>query len=550
MASSVPYWPNARCRLRWGPTLLTGVVDRPARKRRGRPAAAWKAYAVGSEVDHFAEFCREHLIQSVDEWDGLPLVLEPFQRRMMGEALAFDDRGWPVWRRVVIVMPRKNGKTQLLAAYALYRLLTQEGSPEILLAASSDKQAGRLYDAAATFVRRSAMLRELCRPRDHVGEIVREDGRGVIYRLSSDPARLHGYNPSLVVCDELAQWVTPSLRRAFAALTSGGGARSAPQVFTITVAGEARDREDSILGRMLDQAQTRGDVEESPGLRISRLWPARMLVYNHEAPTSDPHDVAAMKLANPASWVSEAYLAEQAEDPELTDAEVLQLHGCVWAAGQTQWLPGGAWRACQVDAEPPEDGSDVVLGFDGSYNRDSTGLVGCTPDGHVFMVGVWERPARAAKDWTVPRHEVHKAVDDAMRSWNVLELACDPNGWHSELAEWEERYGSPPVVVYEPKPSNMDPACSRFHSAVLTKTLTHDGDPVLARHLANAVLKETRDGAYITKDGRNSPRKIDVAVAAVIAFDRAAQFEGRAGFEAYDPDRIEELIAAMEGGSA
>ena len=62
---------------------------------------------------------------------------------------------------------------------------------------------------------------------------------GVIYRLSSDPARLYGYNPTLVVVDELAQWTTPNLRRAYAALTSGGGARSAPQVFTITTAGEA-----------------------------------------------------------------------------------------------------------------------------------------------------------------------------------------------------------------------------------------------------------------------------------------------------------------------
>jgi phage terminase large subunit-like protein len=42
----------------------------------------------------------------------------------LGEALAYDPRGWPVWRSIVFVVPRKNGKTQLLAALALYRLLT------------------------------------------------------------------------------------------------------------------------------------------------------------------------------------------------------------------------------------------------------------------------------------------------------------------------------------------------------------------------------------------------------------------------------------------
>ena len=105
---------------------------------------------------------------------------------MLGEALAFDADGWPTWRSVVIV-PRKNGKTAALAALRLYRLLTIEGRPEILLAAPSDRVAGRLFDAAARFVRRSPELSRLVRVRDHAGEIVREDGMGVVYRPEPDP---------------------------------------------------------------------------------------------------------------------------------------------------------------------------------------------------------------------------------------------------------------------------------------------------------------------------------------------------------------------------
>jgi hypothetical protein len=138
---------------------------------------------------------------------------------MLGEALAYDADGWPSWCSVVIVAPRKNGKTALLAALSLYRLLTSRGRPEILLAAPSDRVAGRLFDAAARFVRRSGELSRLLRIRDHAGEIVREDGMGIVYRMSSDPKHLYGYNPTHVVCDELAQWSTPTLRRAYAALT-------------------------------------------------------------------------------------------------------------------------------------------------------------------------------------------------------------------------------------------------------------------------------------------------------------------------------------------
>ncbi|MCC6743411.1 MAG: hypothetical protein IT175_06085 [Acidobacteria bacterium] len=487
--------------------------------------APWESYAAGSEVDHFADFCEAHLIQSVDAWDGHPLVLEPWQLRVFGEALAYDEDGWPFWQSVVLILPRKNGKTTMIAGLALYRLLTSDGSPEILLAASSDKQAGRLYDAAATFCRRDPMLSGLVRVRDYIGEILREDGLGKVLRMSSDPGRLHGYNPSMVALDELAQWLTPSLRKAFAALTSGGGARTAPQTFTITTAGEAADRETSILGRILDAALERGQVEARPGLDVCRMFESRMLVYNFAAPTLDPHDVVAMKLANPASWITEDYLRRQAENPELSDAEVLQLHGCVWAAGSDTWLPAGAWAECADPDRDVPDGSDVVLGFDGSYNNDSTALVGVLLDDapHVFVVGAWEKPDRA-KDWTVPRLEVDACVLEAFERWNVIEMACDPPGWHREIEEWAETFGTPPVVDYlTSQRTKMAAACSKFYTAVVNRLLTHDGDPRLARHIANAKTKETADGAYISKENRNSPRKIDLAVAAVIAHDRAGE---------------------------
>jgi hypothetical protein len=111
---------------------------------------------------------------------------------------------------------------------------------------------------------------------------------------------------------------------------------------------------------------------------------------------------------------------------------VLQLHGCVWAEGDDAWLPAGAWNE-RFDVERAiEDGEPVVLGFDGSHRRDATALVGCALDGHLFKVGVWERPAGAPEDGKVPRREVDRTLAEAMKTYDVRELACDPPGWHRE----------------------------------------------------------------------------------------------------------------------
>jgi phage terminase large subunit-like protein len=67
----------------------------------------------------------------------------------------------------------------------------------------------------------------------------------------------------------------------------------------------------------------------------------------------------------------------------------------------------------------------------------------------------------------------------------------------------------------------MVPACQDFYTAVMEKTISHDGDERLASHIANAVLKEDRHGPRIVKEARGSSRKIDLAVCAVGALAEA-----------------------------
>jgi phage terminase large subunit-like protein len=79
-----------------------------------------------------------------------------------------------------------------------------------------------------------------------------------------------------------------------------------------------------------------------------------------------------------------------------------------------------------------------------------------------------------------------------------------------------------PIVEYtSSSPARMVPACSKFYDAVTGGLIAHDHSPVIARHLDSAVTKVDRLGPRIVKEHRGSPRKIDAAVCAVMAFDRA-----------------------------
>jgi phage terminase large subunit-like protein len=452
----------------------------------------WLAYAAGSDGPDFAQFCRAHVIQSVDEFAGHPLDLEPWQADMIGEALAFDAEGRPIWRTALLVVPRKNGKTALLAAYALWRLLTDDGQPEIILAASSDEQASRLFDAIVSYLRRNDALRDMVVVRDYAGEILRADGGGLITRVSSDPKRLHGYNPSIVICDELAQWVTPTLRAAWAALTTGGGARKRAQVFAITTPGEVHTREDGILGRMLDRAGETGDTERTRGRDVIRSTETRTLAFVYSAPWPEanpqplrdahaafqkarraglkghaldgPHEayraatarvLASWRAANPASWITDDFLVRQALAPELSVAEVLQLHAGVWAAGEHAWITRDAWLAAEAYGASLQPGDAIALGFDGSRRSDATALV----------------------------------ADKVVVSWET----------HRER--------------------QMAAALERLETDFAAGLVQHDGSEVLLRHVTNAVRMTTRNGYGIRKPAKNSDRKIDAAVAMVLAYE-------------------------------
>lgn len=99
----------------------------------------------------------------------------------------------------------------------------------------------------------------------------------------------------------------------------------------------------------------------------------------------------------------------------------------------------------------------------------------------------------------------------------------NPNGWHGEMQGWTTDYGDKVVVEFDwmHQIKRKHDACSKFYTSVMTRELDHIPNHALARHLESATLKETTEGAWITRISRQGP-SIALAQAAVIGWDQVA----------------------------
>ena len=187
------------------------------------------------------------------------------------------------------------------------------------------------------------------------------------------------------------------------------------------------------------------------------------------------------------------------------------------AAGS--WLPPGVWDALSTGNAVPA-GAEVVLSCDGSYNSDGTGLVVATvsKQPHFDVLGYWEPPERA-DDWSVPLHDVMEEIRKACRKYRVTEVVFDPFRYALVMQTLEaERI---PVVAFPWSPARITPATTELFRAVVSGELTHSGDPRLARHVANAVVREDAKGVRLDKAKRGSRARIDLAAAMLQAHSRA-----------------------------
>lgn len=428
-----------------------------------------------------------------------PFRLRPWQRDDIVKTFYPPTGKRP--RQGVVSMPRGNGKSALAAVLALYGLLADEiQGAQVLVVASDERQARIIFNSARRMVELDDRLQDQVQIFSDRLYVPSTDS--VMMPLPAEPGALQGYDPTLMLVDELHV----VNRAVWEAVSLASGKRE--ESLTLAISTPA-DTVDSVMWSLVEYGRANPDDKSF-----------RLVEYAAEDGCS-VDDEQQWKRANPAL---DDFLHRDAIAATIrtsTEAAVRRYRLGQWAGRKDQWLPWGIWETLADTDRELGDDEPVVIAFDGSASGDSTALVGCTIDGHIFPIAIWEHPEDDPR-WRVPRNEVTAAVQTCFDKLNVTELACDPWGWRSEMDAWQADYGSRVVEYNTGYRKRMAPATDRFYAGVQAGEISHDGDQDLARHISNTVAKSTPMGDIVVKDKRSSTKKIDAAVAAIVAFDRAA----------------------------
>lgn len=215
----------------------------------------------GERPIQFAEkFCKQS--QGVI---GAPLRLGLFQKAYIQALFGFLEKetGYRRFRETLFLVGRKNGKSTLLAAIALYLLLADnEGAAEIYSVATKRDQAKKVLTEAVNMVKQSPELRALLKKRRN--DLFFPATASVFEALASDSNTLDGLNSHAVIIDELHAIKDRNLYEVMKQSTSS---RRQPLVIMITTAGTVRE---SVFDSIYELAAkiADGDLDEPTFLPI------------------------------------------------------------------------------------------------------------------------------------------------------------------------------------------------------------------------------------------------------------------------------------------
>lgn len=470
---------------------------------------------------------------------GKPMRLREWQRELIRNTYdPVDDRGLRMIRTALWSMARKNGKTALAAALVLVHLVGPEAklNAEVYSAASDRIQAGHIYKMASQMVALDPELQQLCKCIDTQKRIVCYHLGSFYVSLSADARRQHGFNPTFVIYDELAQALN---RELYDVLSTSFGAQE--EALLLVISTQSSDPQ-SIMTEMADEAlkQMRGELDDPS-------FYGKVFCIPEDA---DPYDEANWPLANPAlgdfrSIVDMRAKARKAKRSPSAEGGFKNLY-CNMRVDAIEGLINSVdWRACQKKWDDADlIGRPMHLGLDLSSRQDLTSATAAWELPGIVVVRSWfwthahnlkERSKQdGAKyvEWEKAKHlfvcpgrsvdygtvikflakliKVHELQGTAFDRWRIDQFTKEIERASEDPEEGGFTVEDFKLIEHGQGFKDMSPAIEKLEDLAVEHQLNHDGNPVLTYCLSNVrVIRDPAGGRKFDKRQRH--RRIDGA---------------------------------------
>lgn len=473
------------------------------------------------------------------KWAGVNFELLPWQERIVRDIFGVVKAdGKRQFHTAFVEISKKNGKSELAAAIALYLLYADnEASAEVYGAASDRQQASIVFDVARQMAGMSQAIMKRSKIMTAQKRIVNYSNGGFYQVLSAEVGTKHGFNVSGLVFDEIHS--QPN-RKLYDVLTKGSGdAREQPLFFIITTAGTDKN---SICYELHTKAKDIMNGKKSD----PTFYP---VIYGLEE-TDDWTDEKNWYKANPSlgytigiDRVREAFKNTLDNPSEENTFKQLRLN--MWVNSTVCWIPDHVYdRGNKVIDYDSLKGRECYGGLDLSSTSDITAFVLIFPprtedEDYIVYPHFWlpedTIELRCRRDhvlydmWkqrgfinTTEGNVIHygfieKYIEDLGEIYNIKEIAFDRWG-AVQMVQNLENMGFT-VVPFGQNFKDMSPPTKEFYKLLLEGKINHGGNPVLKWMAGNVVIKKDPAGnEKVDKD--KSTEKIDGIVAAIMALDR------------------------------
>ena len=495
-----------------------------------------KYYFDEASANRAVAFIETHIRHCKGELAGQLFKLEEWQKSDLIKPIfgwKHTDSGLRKYRSVYCEIPRKNGKSTLGAAVALYMLFADsEVGSECYSCAGDRAQASIIFDLAKRMIQLDPVLSSKAKV---LRNSILFPAKGNVYKvLSADASLQHGHNPNAILFDELH---TQKSRELYDVMQTGTGARRQPLLFTMTTAGSSKT-DGNICWEVHSYSEKVKNGIINDDTHLSVIYAA--------SEDDDIQQPEVWKKANPniGKSITYEYLkAEAKKASELPSYEntFKRLHLNIWTTSISKWISDSVWMENfeEIDLETLK-GKKCWGGLDLASTMDLSSLVLYFPledQKDVVLVWFWCPEASAeirGRKYKLPYDEwiadgyikatpgdvqdyayIRKDINEIISNYDLQSIAFDR--WNSSqlIIQLSQQDGIP-MSQFGQGYRSMSAPSKELEKLVLKKQINHLNNPVLRWQCENVQL-QTDPAGNIKINKQKSSEKVDGMVALVMA---------------------------------